>query len=79
MFCAYKNILGKPSEGFHETRLFGLAMNDVIGAVIIGFLISYYFKLKLFYVYIYLTIFIILIHKLFCVDTALNVLIFGKH
>ncbi len=78
MLCQYKNIFGKPNEGFHQDRFLGLAINDIIGTIIIGFAISYYFEIELLKVFIGLTVFVILIHKLFCVDTALNNFIFGK-
>lgn len=74
--CQYKNIFGEPGQGFHKERIFGLALYDIIGTIIIGILISKYFKLDLFKTYILLILFVIFIHKLFCVETAFNKLLF---
>lgn len=79
MFSNYKDIFGKPHEGFHKNRLFGLAINDVIGTILIGLLISYYFNIDIKIVSMCLLISVILIHRLFGVDTALNVMIFGSN
>ena len=40
--CPYANALGVPGQGVHSTRIFGLALNDIlmtiIGAILIAFL-----------------------------------------
>lgn len=38
----YKDIFGKPNEGFHKTRLFGMAAFDMIGTILIAYGISAY-------------------------------------
>lgn len=78
MLCVYKEIFGKPYEGFHKDRIFGLAFNDVIGTVIIALITSYYYNIEMYKVIIFSLIFIVIIHRLFCVDTALNVALIGK-
>lgn len=78
MFCRYKNIFGKPYEGFHESRLFGFATNDIIGTIIIALVIAYYNKLNYVNTLFVTFLFVVLIHRLFCVNTALNVMIFGE-
>lgn len=75
--CEYKNIFGKPNEGFHKERFFGLALYDVVGTIIIGIMISKYFKIDLLKTFIILTLFVIFIHKIFCVETALNKFLFN--
>lgn len=35
--CKYKNILGIPNTGFHK-HTYGIAINDVIGTIIIAYL-----------------------------------------
>ena len=35
-----EDIFGRPGEGIHEPRLFGLARNDVVGTVVIAYFIS---------------------------------------
>jgi hypothetical protein len=75
-FCKYKNILGEPYKGFHKERFLGLALYDVIGTILIGIVISKVFNFDLFKTYILLILFTIFIHRLFCVETAFNKLIF---
>lgn len=40
MPCPYANALGVPGQGIHSTRIFGLALNDILmtigGAIIIA-------------------------------------------
>lgn len=78
MLCQYKDIFGKPNEGFHSDRFLGFAANDLFGTILIGLFISYYFKLDPIYTFILLALFVIATHRLFCVNTALNVAIFGQ-
>ena len=43
MLCKYKDILGKPKEGLHKYRFFGVAVVDVILTIIVALIISYFF------------------------------------
>ena len=42
--CPYANALGVPGQGIHSTRIFGLALNDILmtigGAIIIAFVLD---------------------------------------
>lgn len=78
MLCKYRDALGKPNEGFHKTRFFGLAANDLIGTIVITLGISYYTGYSLILVILVMLIFTILIHRVFCVNTTLNKAIFGE-
>jgi hypothetical protein len=76
--CKYRDIIGKPGEGLHSMRLFGLSVYDVVISLafaIIGSWITGYSV-----VILATLIFVsgIIVHRLFCVNTALNVAIFGK-
>jgi hypothetical protein len=42
-FCKYKYILGKPNEKFH-THYFGFAIGDLIGTILISFIIMLYIR-----------------------------------
>ncbi len=77
MFCQYKDSLGKPNEGFHSTRLFGLAAYDVLGTIILIIALAYYLDTSVLMIAGVVTIITILIHRLFCVNTTLNTKIFG--
>ena len=75
--CKYKNILGKPGKGIHSYRLFGVAIMDVIMTLIGAFIISYFFKYSFFYTSLFLFILGIVLHKLFCVRTTVDKLLFN--
>jgi len=76
--CKYKNILGKPDQGIHSYRLFGVAIVDVIMTIVAAFLISYFFKFSFLYTLVFLFILGIILHRLFCVKTNVDKLIFGN-
>lgn len=76
--CKYKNALGIPDKGIHSYRLFGIAIFDVIMTIILAFLISYFFKISFFYTLIFLFILGIILHRLFCVRTTIDKLLFPK-
>jgi hypothetical protein len=71
MSCPYKFVLGIPSQGFHEKRVFGLALNDTLGTIVLALLTSYFFNVN---VYISLFVWFIsgeILHYLFGTQTAL--------
>lgn len=81
--CSYRDSLGIPNKGFHERRFLGIAINDFIATAILAFftyvIFNYIFSLTINY-FIYLLFYLILaviLHRMFCVKTAVNVLIFG--
>jgi len=74
--CKYKNALGEPNKGIHSYRLFGVAIVDVIMTIIGSYIISYFFKLNFWYTLIFLFFLGILLHRLFCVRTMIDKLIF---
>ncbi len=73
----FKYIFGKENEGIHSYRLFNLAIADIIMTIIGAFLISYFFKYNFLIILIILFIIGIILHRLFCVNTTVNKLIFG--
>ncbi len=75
--CMYSNILGKPNEGFHSTKIAGFALNDIIGTIFIAVIISKVFKKPFVKTLIILFIVAELMHYSFCVDTAFMKLISG--
>jgi hypothetical protein len=74
--CKYKNILGEPDKGIHSYRLFGLAIADIIMTVIAAFIIAYFFKYSFLYTTIFLFILGIILHRVFCVRTTIDKLLF---
>jgi len=82
--CKYKNILGESGKGIHSIRIFNIAVIDVILTIIGGILIQT-FLLKICHFYIELSIILILLfgigillHRLFCVRTTIDKLLFKK-
>ena len=77
MFCQYKDILGIPGEGIHSYRIFNIAIFDVI-ATIIGAFLFYLLFPKYNFVYILLALFLlgIFLHRIFCVRTTVDKLLF---
>jgi len=72
--CKYSDWLGKPGEGFHELRLGGLALMDLMGTVGLAWFLSRTWKWALLNMYEWFIVLIVLsvvLHKLFCVKTAL--------
>jgi polyferredoxin len=74
--CKYKNSLGIPKKGIHSSRFLDLAINDVIMTIIGAILISYFFSISLIYTLISLFIIGIILHRLFCVRTTIDKLLF---
>ena len=70
MKCPYKFIFGKPKTGFHSTRVFGLALGDTVGTILLGILFSYLFHVSLFYSIVGMFILGEILHYLFGVQTA---------
>ena len=76
-FCNFSDILGKPGKGLHSFRLFNIAIIDVIFTIILAYLISIYFKYNFYITLIILFLLGIFLHRLFCVQTTINKLLFS--
>lgn len=74
--CKYKDIFGKPNEGVHSYRFMNIAIVDVLATILVSYLISYYFKTNFIRTTIILFIVGIIMHKLFCVRTTIDKLLF---
>jgi hypothetical protein len=77
MFCKYKDILGKLGEGVHSIRICDIAIVDVILTIIGAYFISKIFKLNFLNTLIILFILGILLHRIFCVRTTIDKLLFN--
>jgi len=75
--CKYKNIFGKPNEGVHSYRIFNLAIVDILMTIFLAYLISIFFKVSFLYTCIFLFILGIILHKLFCVRTTVDKILFS--
>ena len=73
MFCSYSTMLGEVNQGIHAYRVLDIAIVDVIGTFLIAYLIS-----KKHFVKTAILLFVlgIVLHRLFCVRTTLDKLLF---
>jgi hypothetical protein len=74
--CKYKNSLGIPGQGIHSYRFFGVAIADVLMTIIAAILISYFYKISFLLTSIFLFGLGIILHRLFCVRTTVDKLLF---
>ena len=78
MFCQYKDILGKVGEGPHSLRIFDIAIVDVILTIIGAYVINSFVFPNCKYLLILLVLFLlgIILHRIFCVRTTIDKLLF---
>jgi len=77
-FKQYKNIFGKEGEGAHSIRFLNIAIVDLVFTIIGALLISYFTNTNFFIIFLILMLMAIILHRLFCVNTTINKLIFGE-
>ena len=77
--CKYRNALGVPGTGIHSYRVFNIAIMDVIMTIIGAWLISYFFKFPFKYTLPLFFLSGIVLHKLFCVRTTVDKLLFPNY
>lgn len=79
MLCEYKNMLGKVGEGVHSIRIFNVAIVDVL-LTIIGAYIIHLFVPGYRFSIILLMLFAagIVLHRIFCVRTTVDKLLFRQ-
>ena len=76
MLCPYKNMFGAPNTGAHSYRIFNLAVVDIIMTIIGAYIISYFSKYPFSYTLAILFIVGIILHRLFCVRTTIDKILF---
>jgi hypothetical protein len=77
MLCQYKNIFGKPNTGLHKYRIFNIAIVDVILTIIFAYFIYLALpKYNYFCILFFLFLLGIFFHRLFCVRTTIDKLLF---
>lgn len=75
--CQYKNALGKPSEGLHSFKIFNLALVDIVLTLIAAYILHRIFDINIYKTIIFLFLFGIICHRIFCVKTTVDLLLFG--
>jgi hypothetical protein len=74
--CKYKDLFGKPGEGIHSWRIFDFGVIDILTTIAGAYLISYLTGFSLVYVLPAVFILGIYVHRLFCVRTKLDRILF---
>jgi len=74
--CKYKNLFGKPEEGIRKYRIFNIAIMDTAVVIIIAILFSYFTGYNIWITLVVLFISGIIAHRLFCVRTGVDKLLF---
>jgi len=78
VLCPYRNLFGKIGEGVHSYRIANIAIVDVIltilGATVLHLLFPYYRFLT---ILVLLFLLGIILHRLFCVRTTVDRILFG--
>ena len=77
MLCEYRDMFGKVAQGVHAYRIADIAVVDVIATILLALLIHHVWP-KYGFGYILLALFLlgIIMHRLFCVRTRIDKLIF---
>lgn len=70
------DIFGKPNQGVHSYRLFGLAIVDVIMTIVGAYVISYVFRISFVPTLWIVFILGILLHRYFNVRTTIDKMLF---
>ncbi len=78
-FCKHKDALGKPGEGVHKYRFMNIAVVDVLLTILLAKAIQYYIipKYDIWFILIGCFISGIILHRVFCVKTTIDKLLFG--
>jgi hypothetical protein len=74
--CKYKNLFREPNTGLHKYRLLNIAIFDVLLTVIFAYCIAWFFEFSFFITLGILFLVGIVVHRLFCVRTTVDKLIF---
>ena len=77
MLCRYKNVLGKPNEGIHSFRILDVAVVDVFMTMLLGIISGIIMNKSIRKMTLILFCIGILLHRLFCVNTTINMILFG--
>ena len=78
MLCKYRHVFGEEKKGFHSWRLFDIAVGDLFFTILLAWIISYISGSNIWSTLLVTFILGIFVHRLFCVDTKINTMIFGK-
>uniref|UniRef100_A0A6C0EYE2 Uncharacterized protein n=1 Tax=viral metagenome TaxID=1070528 RepID=A0A6C0EYE2_9ZZZZ len=85
--CKYKNLLGEINTGIHSIRIFNIAIFDTLSTILVA-IVFYHIvivnilnlsgTIKLWMVIVVMFLLGILLHRLFCVRTTIDKLLFKE-
>lgn len=76
--CQYKDLFGAPGTGNHAIRFGGVAVIDVLVTLLAAFIIARYTRYSFGGTALVLFVLGILAHRLFCVRTAVDRVLFPQ-
>jgi len=74
--CKYKNIFGEPNTGAHSYRVYDVAIVDVIFTIIGAYILAKYMNTSFIITMIIAFALGIILHRLFCVRTTVDKILF---
>lgn len=77
MLCQYRSIFGDPNTGLHKIRFLNIAIIDLLLTILFAWLYSKYYHVDFINIVVILILFGIICHYIFCVNTTINILLFG--
>ena len=77
--CKYKNALGVPGKGIHSYRICNLAIVDIIFTLLGARILQIFIFPESHYLHVLTGLFLlsIVLHRMFCVKTTIDKLLFG--
>jgi len=75
----HSDMFGKPNTGVHKHRFMNLAIVDVVATILVGWLVSYIYKLNPVYVISLFFIVGIILHAVFNVRTTVDKILFPNY
>lgn len=76
-FSKYSNVFGEPEFGVHSYRIFNIAVVDLLMTVIFAYFVSKYYDYDFIKVLILVLLIGIIFHRIFCVRTTIDRLLFN--
>jgi hypothetical protein len=76
MFCEYKNLFGEIGTGIHSYRIMDVAVLDFGVTAVVAWILAYLFNISFWLSFLLLFITGIFVHRLFCVRTTIDKLLF---
>jgi hypothetical protein len=74
--CKYRNALGEPKKGAHSIRVFNVAVIDLLLTILAAAILHWVFKIPIIISIISMLLLGIIMHRLFCVRTTVDKIIF---